>query len=140
MSGHIFFQDRWYGFDDGVYAALRLLEIVSHQKESLESIYQQLPKGIVTPEYFIPVDDDKKFALMQKIIALAKRSSLSLCLVDGLRIDFDDAWGLVRCSNTNACLTCRFEADDEAAMLNAQKAILDFVRQAYPEARIDWAS
>jgi phosphomannomutase / phosphoglucomutase len=139
MSGHIFFKDRWYGFDDGVYAALRVLEILAQKSETAESLYAALPKGVATPEYFIPVDDEKKFDVMRLIVQLAKEKSLDLCLIDGVRVHYEDGWGLVRASNTNPCLTCRFEANDASILQRIQKDVLLLVRAAYPEAVIDWA-
>jgi phosphomannomutase / phosphoglucomutase len=140
MSGHIFFKDRWYGFDDGVYAALRFLELLSQTDEASEALYAALPKGVSTPEEFIPVSDAKKFDVMDEIIAASSSLGAACCLLDGLRVTYSDGWGLVRASNTTPCLTCRFEADDAAALRRIQRDVLGLVRSVYPDAQMDWAA
>ncbi len=111
FSGHMFFGERWFGFDDGMYAAARLAEILSTHGESLDDCIDKFPATINTPEIIIPVADDYKFKLMQKIITSADFSSGKVNTLDGIRVDFTDGWGLVRASNTVAALTARFEAD-----------------------------
>tara|TARA_R110000772_G_scaffold48719_5_gene111358 strand:- start:56160 stop:58724 length:2565 start_codon:yes stop_codon:yes gene_type:complete len=110
FSGHIFFGERWHGFDDGMYAAVRLAEILSNQNQSLDELLDALPQSANTPEILIPVPDADKFALVRQLIDGAYFPEGKVNTLDGLRVDFNDGWGLVRASNTSAALTARFEA------------------------------
>jgi phosphomannomutase / phosphoglucomutase len=110
FSGHIFFGERWYGFDDGLYAAARLAEIVSNQGRTLDQLMAVFPETANTPEILIPVAEADKFKLMQKFIDGASFPDGKVNTLDGLRVDFNDGWGLIRASNTSAALTARFEA------------------------------
>lgn len=117
MSGHVFFNDRWYGFDDAIYTAARLLEIIANDGRDVATIFSEIPNSISTPELKISMPDDKKFAFMEELIKTAHfGDNAKINTIDGLRVDFPDAWGLVRCSNTTPYLIVRFEADDEAAL------------------------
>lgn len=116
FSGHMFFGERWYGFDDGMYAAGRLAEIISTLGESLDDIVAAFPETVNTPEILIPVPEQDKFALIERIVSNADFSSGKINTMDGLRVDFDDGWGLVRASNTSAALTARFEASNEETL------------------------
>jgi phosphomannomutase/phosphoglucomutase len=120
MSGHIFFKERWYGFDDGLYAAARLLEIVAARQETISEIFMALPNSINTPELKLAIADEDKFNFITQLIDRAKFIDANLNTIDGLRIDFPDGWGLVRASNTTACLTLRFEADNSIALERIQ--------------------
>jgi phosphomannomutase/phosphoglucomutase len=120
MSGHICFQERWFGFDDGLYSAARLLEIVGSQSEGLAELLQEFPSSISTPEITIPVAESHKFDIVAKLIACADFGDAIVTEIDGLRVDFAEGWGLVRASNTTACLTLRFEADDEESLEDIQ--------------------
>lgn len=123
MSGHVFFNDRWYGFDDAIYTAARLLEIVANDGRDLAAIFSEIPNSLSTPELKIPMPDDEKFDFIDHLIRDAKfDEGAKINTIDGLRVDFKDAWGLVRCSNTTPYLIVRFEADNEAA-LAAVKAV-----------------
>ncbi len=110
MSGHIFFNDQWYGFDDGHYSAFRLLEIMNSLDVPLSSILNQLPKAFSTPELNINVEEEKKFEIIKDFVNKAKFEGGSKVTIDGLRVDFDDGWGLIRASNTTPKLVLRFEA------------------------------
>ncbi|MDO8860174.1 phosphomannomutase/phosphoglucomutase [Haliea sp. E1-2-M8] len=110
FSGHIFFGERWYGFDDGLYAAARLAEILSNQGKTLEQLMAAFPETANTPEILIPVPEAAKFGLMQKFIDGASFPEGKVNTLDGLRVDFNDGWGLIRASNTSPALTARFEA------------------------------
>lgn len=121
FSGHIFFNDRWYGFDDGLYAAARLLEILSINDDCLESGAQQstlnqvigdLEKSVYTPELLIPVSESEKFKLMQTLSSNCHFKGANIITIDGLRVEYPKGWGLIRASNTSAYLTMRFEADN----------------------------
>ncbi|MCB1847230.1 MAG: phosphomannomutase/phosphoglucomutase, partial [Halieaceae bacterium] len=126
FSGHMFFGERWYGFDDGMYAAARLAEILSTHGDSLDTTIEQFPATVSTPEILIPVDEHEKFQLMEKIVRNADFSSGKVNTMDGIRVDFAEGWGLVRASNTSPALTARFEADDEEAL---QAIIAEFSAQ-----------
>jgi phosphomannomutase / phosphoglucomutase len=116
MSGHIFFADRWHGFDDGAYAAARLLEILSLESGDADQVFSQLRTGVTTPEINIPSTDKAKFAVVEKLKAQADSFGGSASTIDGLRVDFEDGWGLLRASNTTAVLVARFEGRDQAAL------------------------
>lgn len=116
FSGHVFFGERWYGFDDGMYATGRLAEILSSQELSLDELIADLPSAVSTPEILVPVPEDQKFALIQRFVAEARFEDGKSNDLDGLRVDFKDGWGLLRASNTSAALTARFEAVDDAAL------------------------
>jgi len=113
FSGHIFFGERWFGFDDGMYAAGRLAEILSGHGESLDDSLKGFPASVNTPEILIPVSEQDKFPLMKKIIAEASFSSGKVSTIDGIRVDYTDGWGLLRASNTTTALTARFEASNK---------------------------
>lgn len=131
FSGHMFFGERWYGFDDGMYAAGRLAEILSTHGESLDDCIANFPTSVSTPEIRIPVADNYKFDFVRKIIANADFSTGKVNTMDGLRVDFSNGWGLVRASNTGPALTMRFEADTEENLeviqdeFRAQLALID---------------
>ena len=114
MSGHIFFNDRWYGFDDGLYSAARLLEILSTDSKSSDDVFAQFPERFSTPEINIPVDEESKFDIISVLASVGEFGEGSKTDIDGIRIDYPNAWGLVRASNTTANLVTRFEADTEA--------------------------
>ena len=116
MSGHIFFKERWYGFDDGVYAACRLLEYLSRQAETPEQIFAAIPDSASTPELHLHLQEGEHFALMKALIAAADFPGAEVSTLDGIRADYADGFGLVRASNTTPVLVMRFEADDEAAL------------------------
>jgi phosphomannomutase/phosphoglucomutase len=120
MSGHICFQERWFGFDDGLYSAARLLEIVGSQSEGLSELLEEFPESISTPEIRIPVAESHKFDIVARLIESADFGDATTTNIDGLRVDFAEGWGLVRASNTTACLTLRFEADDEDSLDDIQ--------------------
>ncbi len=111
MSGHIFFNDQWYGFDDGHYSAFRLIEIMKNSKSSLGSIFDELPKAYSTPEINIDVDEDKKFKIVEDFVAKSDFENGEKNTIDGLRVNFEDGWGLLRASNTTPKLVLRFEAN-----------------------------
>ncbi len=111
MSGHIFFNDQWYGFDDAHYSAFRLLEILKQSKSSLNTIIKNLPRAFSTPEMNINVEENRKFQIVQDFIAKADFGNAEKITIDGLRVNFNDGWGLLRASNTTPKLVLRFEAN-----------------------------
>jgi phosphomannomutase/phosphoglucomutase len=116
MSGHIFFKERWYGFDDALYSAARLLEILTNTDETADFLFNQYPEDISTPELNITVTDENKFDI---VAALQEKSfpGGNANTIDGIRVDYPDGWGLIRASNTTPVLVLRFEAETEAALL-----------------------
>ena len=122
MSGHFFFQERWFGFDDGVYAAARLMEILAADDRTPEEIFAELPKGVSTPELKVVMEEGAHYAFMDRFLAAAKFEGGKLITIDGIRVDWPDGWGLVRCSNTTPSLVLRFDADDHVALNRIQEA------------------
>ncbi|ODS61334.1 MAG: phosphomannomutase [Arenimonas sp. SCN 70-307] len=122
MSGHFFFRERWYGFDDGIYAAARLLEILSSRGESPQEIFDALPKGVSTPELKIHVEEGRQYTFIEDFLAQARFEGARLATIDGLRADWPDGWGLVRASNTTPVLVLRFDAKDEQALGRIKEA------------------
>ncbi|PKN20727.1 MAG: phosphomannomutase [Deltaproteobacteria bacterium HGW-Deltaproteobacteria-6] len=109
MSGHLFFADRYFGYDDAIYAAVRLLEILSRTNQKLSELLSDVPKTFATPEIRVDCDDDKKAAVVEKI-KHHYRNTPGIIDIDGIRIPFQDGWALVRCSNTQPVIVLRFEA------------------------------
>ena len=116
FSGHIFFNERWFGFDDGMYAAARLVEILSTTDPNLDNHLAGLPGGVATPEILVEVGEAEKFALVSRIASECRFDDGKVTTLDGIRVDFADGWGLVRASNTGPVLTLRFEGDDDDAL------------------------
>ncbi|KPK63233.1 phosphomannomutase [candidate division WOR_3 bacterium SM23_42] len=123
MSGHIFFADRYYGYDDAIYAALRLFEILS-RGEKLSALAKRVPKYYSTPEIRIDTTDEAKFQIVEELKSFFKKS-YRVIDIDGVRVDFDDGWGLIRPSNTQPVLVLRFEAKTEARLEEIRKIFFD---------------
>ena len=123
MSGHFFFKERWYGFDDGIYAAARLLEILGGdlQGRSPEEIFATLPNSVSTPELKIELAEGEHYSFMDKLRQQASFDEATLITIDGVRADWPDGWGLVRASNTTPVLVLRFEADNPVALKRIQQ-------------------
>ncbi|WP_353571887.1 phosphomannomutase/phosphoglucomutase [Candidatus Albibeggiatoa sp. nov. BB20] len=127
MSGHIFFKERWYGFDDALYTAARLLEILAKDERTPTEIFTALPNAVSTPELKLELEKEgENFELMKKVLDSFKFEAAEIITIDGLRADFADGWGLVRPSNTTPCLVIRFEAETQAGLERIQQ---DFRRQ-----------
>ncbi len=120
MSGHFFFRERWYGFDDGLYAAARLLEILAASPDEAQMLFDELPKGVSTPELKIQVAEGEQYRIIEEFVAKAKFEGARIATIDGLRADWPDGWGLVRASNTTPCLVLRFDAKDGDALHRVQ--------------------
>jgi phosphomannomutase/phosphoglucomutase len=120
MSGHIFFKERWFGFDDALYAGARLLEILSGDHRESHQIFGDLPESVSTPELHVKLEEGEHFKLMEALKKSAKFPGARLITIDGLRVEFDDGWGLVRASNTTPSLVLRFEADNASALQQIQ--------------------
>ncbi len=120
FSGHICFADRWFGFDDALYAAVRFIELLSANRNDADALFQDCPEGLSTPEIKIETREDAKFRIIE---ALARDADFGLgkrTTIDGVRVDYEDGWGLIRASNTSPMLTLRFEADEPAALERIQ--------------------
>ncbi len=116
LSGHIFFKERWYGFDDAIYSGARALEILSKQKKTLDTLFSEFPDSVNTPELKLPISEEEKFKFMDEFRDKAKFENANIITIDGLRVEFKDGWGLIRPSNTTPSLILRFEANDETAL------------------------
>jgi phosphomannomutase/phosphoglucomutase len=112
MSGHMFFADRYFGFDDAIYASFRLLEILSREGRGLAAILADLPPSHITPEIRVDCPDDRKFEVVRQAAEFF-RKHYEVIDIDGVRVNFADGWGLVRASNTQPALVTRFEATSE---------------------------
>jgi phosphomannomutase/phosphoglucomutase len=127
MSGHIFFKERWYGFDDGVYTAARLLELLASSNRPSAEIFRALPNAVNTPELQWKLAEGEHYALIKELVARAKFPDARLTTIDGLRADFDDGFGLVRASNTTPILVFRFEGDSRQALERIQNRFRELV-------------
>jgi phosphomannomutase/phosphoglucomutase len=132
MSGHTFFSERWYGFDDGLYAGARLLEILSRSADP-SAVLQALPDSVSTPELNIPCDDTSPHALIDGIADRATfPGAVDVIRIDGLRVEYPDGFGLARASNTTPVIVLRFEADDQAALERIQGEFRRILSTAIP--------
>ena len=129
LSGHVYFRDRWPGFDSGMYAGLRLLEILSKTEKTIEDLLVGINHYYSTEEIKIASSDDKKFGVVEKVREYADSKGYTYLDIDGVRINFDDGWALIRCSNTGPNITLRFEAKTEERLEQLQKEYMDLVNQ-----------
>ncbi len=125
MSGHIFFADKWYGFDDALYAAVRLLGIVARMSEKLSAVRGALPHVINTPELRFNCDDRRKFAVIEEVAARLKKQGAKVADIDGVRVMTADGWWLLRASNTQAVLVARAESSSEAGLERLKHALVE---------------
>ncbi|NOZ52189.1 MAG: phosphomannomutase/phosphoglucomutase [Gammaproteobacteria bacterium] len=116
MSGHIFFKERWYGFDDALYTAARLLEILANDQRNATEIFDALPNSVNTPELKLDMEEGEHFKLIERMVANAQFGNAKITTIDGIRADFDDGFGLVRASNTTPCLVYRFESETQEGL------------------------
>lgn len=133
MSGHIFFKERWYGFDDGLYAAARLLEIIGNDTRNSTEIFAELPDSVNTPELNVHMREGEPKRFIDRLLETAHFENATVSTIDGLRVDFADGWGLVRASNTTPVLVLRFEADSDAAL----RRIMEEFRRTMLQVRSD---
>jgi len=133
MSGHIFFKERWYGFDDALYTAARLLEIVSATERSTEEIFGDLPDTVNTPELNIQFAEGEHYAFMDQLKQQATFDGAEVNSIDGVRADYPNGWGLVRPSNTTPVLVLRFEADSENDIRHVQNAFRQELLKVQPD-------
>ena len=116
MSGHIFFKERWFGFDDGLYSAARMLEILSRRNQSSSEVFAELPDSVNTPELQIMFEEGEHYAFMEQFKQQADFDNAEIITIDGMRVNYPQGWGLIRPSNTTPCLVLRFEAESQAAL------------------------
>jgi len=136
MSGHIFINERWYGFDDGLYAGVRLLEILARDARSSGEVFAELPDSVNTPELNVAMQEGEPPVFMNRLLEKAHFDGAAVSTIDGLRADFDDGWGLVRASNTTPVLVLRFEADDSAALARIMGEFRRVMLQVEPDLKL----
>lgn len=136
MSGHFFFNDRWFGFDDGLYAGARLLEILSQAPVSVDDIFKSLPNTINTPEIQIAIDENEKFAFMDSLVNQKLFTEGNIITIDGLRVEFEHSWGLIRASNTSPYLVSRFEATTKKDLADIQALFKEKLLKIKPDLAI----
>ncbi len=136
MSGHIFFKERWYGFDDGLYTAARLLEIIAKGDQSSSEVFAALPNSINTPELKLAIPEEEKFKFMDVFQKEVIFPDASISKIDGVRAEFSDGWGLVRASNTSPYLILRFEANTEEALKRIQTLFGDALLAQNPQFKL----
>ena len=140
MSGHIFFKERWYGFDDATYTAARLLEIVSRSPDA-NAVLNGLPTSFSTPELNVPCAEGEARTLVQKILDSARfPGARELVTIDGLRVEYDDGFGLMRPSNTTPVLVMRFEGHTPEALHRIETDFMAALRVVKPDAQLAAAS
>ena len=138
MSGHIFFKERWYGFDDALYTAARLLEILTSEFRATADIFADLPDSASTPEINIAMEEGENFAFMEKLITQANFDDAQLITIDGLRVEFKEGWGLIRASNTTPSLVMRFEAEDEVGLEEIKQLFKEQMLNINAELKLDF--
>jgi hypothetical protein len=136
MSGHVFFNDRWYGFDDGLYTGARLLEILSRSANP-SAVLEALPDASATPELHIHTAEGENFKLIEALQRNAKfEGSDEVITIDGVRVEYPDGFGLARASNTTPVVVTRFEADNPQALARIQAAFKAAISAVAPEAKV----
>lgn len=137
MSGHFFFKERWYGFDDACYAACRFLEIFAKSAaDKVSTLFANLPSSVCTPEINVDISEEKKFHFIEEIKSNHDFHLAQLITIDGIRVEFADGWGLIRASNTTPCLVLRFEADNMEALARIQAHLKANMLRVAPELTI----
>jgi phosphomannomutase len=136
MSGHIFFKERWFGFDDGTYAGARMLELLSRHPDPA-AVLDALPTSFSTPELNVKCAEGEPHKLVEQLIAKVKFDApAEVTTIDGVRVDWPDGFGLIRASNTTPVLVLRFEGHTQAALDRIEKTMLDLLRSVKPDAVI----
>ncbi len=133
MSGHIFFKERWFGFDDALYTGSRLLEILASDERPSNKVFKALPDSVTTPELNISVSEGENFKIMEELASSAKFDGAKIITIDGVRAEFDDGWGLVRASNTTPSLVMRFEADNAEVLQRIQDSFREQLLAIKPD-------
>lgn len=136
MSGHIFFKERWYGFDDALYSAARLLEILSADMRQPRVVFSHLPDAINTPELKIQMPEGEHYKFMERLLAEADFGEANVSMIDGVRADYADGWGLVRASNTTPCLVLRFEGQTDEGLKKVQSRFRKVLLELKPDLQL----
>ena len=136
MSGHIFFKERWFGFDDALYAGARMLEILGGHKAKSADVFAELPGGVATPELRIMLAEKHHARFMKDLRAKIDFKDAEISDIDGVRVEFRNGWGLVRPSNTTPCLIARFEADDGQALEQIQASFRELIKKVSPDLKL----
>jgi phosphomannomutase / phosphoglucomutase len=136
MNGHFFFKERWYGFDDGIYAAARLLEVLASRPQSPSDVLNALPDGVSTPEIKVDAPNGDPHGFVERFRASSRFEGARLSTIDGVRVDWPDGWGLVRASNTTPVLVLRFDGDNREALLRIQEAFRTQLLAIQPELKL----
>ncbi|MBR9872101.1 MAG: phosphomannomutase/phosphoglucomutase [Gammaproteobacteria bacterium] len=133
LSGHVFFGERWYGFDDGLYSAARLLEILGIEDRHSDEVFEDFPEDISTPELNVEVTESDKFAIIERFGELGDFGDGNVSNIDGIRVDYPDGWGLCRASNTTPVLVLRFEAETDEALERIKTVFREQLQKAAPD-------
>ncbi|MGO1500213.1 MAG: phosphomannomutase/phosphoglucomutase [Marinobacter sp.] len=133
MSGHVFFAERWYGFDDGLYSAARLLEILGIEDRHSDEVFEDFPEDISTPELNIEVTESSKFTIVEQLSQDGNFGDGNVSNIDGIRVDYADGWGLCRASNTTPMLVLRFEAETDEALERIKEVFRAQLRKVAPD-------
>ena len=138
MSGHVFFGERWYGFDDGLYTAARLLEILGIEDRHSDDVFADFPEDISTPELNVEVTESEKFGIIERLGEQGDFGDGSISTIDGIRVDYTDGWGLCRASNTTPMLVLRFEAETDDALERIKSVFREQLQKAAPTVNPDF--
>ncbi len=130
FAAHIFIKDAWFGFDDGLFVAARVLQILSESNKTSNEIFSQYTTGISTSEIKLKIAEERKFEFMDSLLEMANFPEANVITLDGLRVEYEDGWGLIRASNTSPALLLRFEADTEARLTEIQSEFKALIRGA----------
>jgi len=136
MSGHIFFKERWYGFDDALYAGARLLEIIAADDRKPQQIFASLPDAVNTPELRVDMQEGEQQRFMDELMNRVNFPEANIIMIDGVRADFDNGWGLVRASNTTPSLILRFEGRDKQALAEIQEKFRNVMLEVDPNLQL----
>ena len=136
MSGHLFFKERWYGFDDAIYAAARLCELLSRRSESPSEVFSQIPDTVNTPELRLEMNEGEHHQLIFELVTQGKFEGGRTCEIDGIRVDFDDGFGLARASNTTPTVILRFEADTQEGLERIQACYREQILALRPKIQL----
>lgn len=138
MSGHIFFGERWYGFDDGLYSAARLLEILGIEDRHCDEVFEDFPEDVSTPELNVEVTESSKFDIIERLGAEGDFGDGSISTIDGIRVDYADGWGLCRASNTTPVLVLRFEGETQEALDRIREVFREQLQRVAPDIVTDF--
>lgn len=138
MSGHIFFKDNWFGFDDALFSGARLLAILAADKRGADAIFADIPESISTPEINITVTEQEKFSIVKRLADNAMFPDGKNITIDGLRVEFPDGWALIRASNTTPVLVLRFEADNENSLQRIKALFANYIKQHAPHLAVQF--